>query len=43
VIVRREMVVRTALEDVWEVVSDPGQLPRWWPGVSRVEEATQLA
>jgi uncharacterized protein YndB with AHSA1/START domain len=43
VIVRRETVVRTAPEDVWEVVSDPGQLARWWPGVSRVEEATQLA
>ena len=22
---------------VWEIVSDPYQLPRWWPRVSRVE------
>ena len=40
---RREKVVPRAPEDVWAVVSDPAQLPRWWPGVSRVEEATQLA
>jgi uncharacterized protein YndB with AHSA1/START domain len=43
VIVRRETVLGRAPEDVWKVVSDPAQLPRWWPGVSRVEEATQLA
>jgi uncharacterized protein YndB with AHSA1/START domain len=43
VIVRREKVVPRTPEDVWKVVSDPAQLPRWWPGVSRVEEATQLA
>ena len=23
---------------VWEVVSDPHHLPRWWPGVARVED-----
>ena len=40
---RREKVLGSAPEDVWRVVSDPDQLPRWWPGVSRVEEATQLA
>jgi uncharacterized protein YndB with AHSA1/START domain len=43
VIVRRETVVPQALEEVWEVVSDPAQLPRWWPGVTRVEEATAAA
>jgi uncharacterized protein YndB with AHSA1/START domain len=25
---------------VWQVVSDPGSLPLWWPGVERVEEAS---
>ena len=25
-------------EGVWEVVSDPHHLPRWWPGVLRVED-----
>jgi uncharacterized protein YndB with AHSA1/START domain len=40
VIVRRETVVPRAPDEVWRVVSDPAQLPRWWPGVTRVEEAT---
>ncbi|MBV8991333.1 MAG: SRPBCC family protein, partial [Solirubrobacterales bacterium] len=22
---------------VWEVIEDPGQLARWWPGVTRTE------
>jgi uncharacterized protein YndB with AHSA1/START domain len=43
VIVRRETVVPQALDEVWRVVSDPAQLPRWWPGVTRVEEATPQA
>jgi uncharacterized protein YndB with AHSA1/START domain len=24
-------------EAVWEIVADPHHLPRWWPGVTRVE------
>jgi uncharacterized protein YndB with AHSA1/START domain len=24
-------------EEVWELVSDPHHLPRWWPRVSRIE------
>ena len=40
---RRETVVPQAPEEVWRVVSDPAQLPRWWPGVTRVEEATPEA
>jgi uncharacterized protein YndB with AHSA1/START domain len=43
VIVRRETVVPQAPEDVWRLVSDPAQLPRWWPGVTRVEDATDQA
>ncbi|MGH2782481.1 MAG: SRPBCC family protein, partial [Thermoleophilaceae bacterium] len=38
-IVRRETVVPAAPEEVWRLVSDPAHLPRWWPGVTRVEEA----
>ena len=26
---------------VWEIVSDPYQLPRWWPRVSRVEGVSE--
>ena len=42
-IVRGETVVAAAPEEVWRVVSDPEQLPRWWPGVTRVEEASPEA
>lgn len=24
-------------QEVWEVVSDPHHMPRWWPGVTRME------
>jgi len=41
--VRRETVVPRAPDEVWQVISDPAQLPRWWPGVTRVEEATTQA
>lgn len=40
---RRETVVPEGLDEVWRLVSDPAQLPRWWPGVTRVEEATPEA
>jgi uncharacterized protein YndB with AHSA1/START domain len=39
-IVRRELTLSAAPADVWRVVSDPARLPQWWPGVSRVEEAS---
>jgi uncharacterized protein YndB with AHSA1/START domain len=42
VIVRRETLVPERIEEVWRVVSDPARLPDWWPGVTRVENATAL-
>ena len=27
-------------EAVWRIVADPHHLPRWWPGVARVEGVT---
>jgi uncharacterized protein YndB with AHSA1/START domain len=41
--VRTETVLAERPDAVWRVVSDPGRLPEWWPGVTRVEEATPLA
>jgi uncharacterized protein YndB with AHSA1/START domain len=38
---RRRREIDAPRERIWEVVSDPHHLPRWWPGVSRVEEATR--
>ena len=28
---------------VWSLLSDPDHLPRWWPGVQRVEDVTDRA
>jgi uncharacterized protein YndB with AHSA1/START domain len=42
VIVRRETLVQEPVEEVWRVVSDPARLPDWWPGVTRVEDASAL-
>jgi uncharacterized protein YndB with AHSA1/START domain len=42
-VVRRERVVPAAPAEVWRVVSDPTRLAAWWPGVSRVEEASHEA
>jgi uncharacterized protein YndB with AHSA1/START domain len=42
-VVRRERVVSGAPSEVWRIVSDPARLPAWWPGVSRVEDASREA
>ena len=41
--VTRARTVAAPRERVWELVSDPFHLPRWWPSVARVEDATALA
>jgi uncharacterized protein YndB with AHSA1/START domain len=28
-------------QTVWRIVADPVELPRWWPGVQRMEDATR--
>lgn len=35
--VTRQQVVGAPPEALWELVSDPYSLPRWWPRVTRVE------
>ena len=42
-VVRRERVVPAAPAEIWGIVSDPMRLAAWWPGVSRVEEASREA
>jgi len=42
-VVRRERVVSGPPAEIWRIVSDPSRLPAWWPGVSRVEEASREA
>ncbi len=38
---RRRREIAAPVERLWEVVSDPHHLPRWWPGVERVEDASE--
>jgi uncharacterized protein YndB with AHSA1/START domain len=38
---RKARVLAATPERVWEVVSDPHHLPRWWPGVSRMEGVSE--
>ncbi len=42
-IVRRQRSLEASRDEVWSVIADPERLPDWWPGVSRVEEATPEA
>lgn len=41
--VTRARTIPAGRDDVWELVSDPYHLPRWWPRVERVEDATREA
>ena len=36
----RSRTIAAPQERVWELVSDPYHLPRWWPTVQRVEDVT---
>lgn len=34
----RSRSITASREAVWEIVADPHHLPRWWPGITRVED-----
>jgi uncharacterized protein YndB with AHSA1/START domain len=34
---RRTRTLAAPQQSVWEVIEDPDHLPRWWPGVTRME------
>lgn len=36
-VARASGTVAAAVDGVWDVLADPHHLPRWWPGVERVE------
>ncbi len=40
---KRSRTIAADRDEVWSVVSDPFHLPRWWPSVVRVEEASAAA
>jgi uncharacterized protein YndB with AHSA1/START domain len=39
----RSRTIAAPQEQVWELVSDPYHLPRWWPTVQRVEDVSEDA
>src|SRR5438270_12433479 len=39
----RTRTIAAPQPEVWEIVSDPYHLPRWWPTVQRVEDVTDAA
>lgn len=40
-VVSRSGPVAATEDRVWEMIADPGRLPRWWPGVQRVESGAE--
>lgn len=42
-VVSRSRTIPAAPERIWTAVADPEHLPRWWPGVERVEDASRDA
>jgi uncharacterized protein YndB with AHSA1/START domain len=34
---RRSRTLPASADELWELIADPHHLPRWWPGVERVE------
>jgi uncharacterized protein YndB with AHSA1/START domain len=36
--VTRSKTIPAGRDEIWDVISDPYHLPRWWPRVQRVEE-----
>ena len=36
-VAKRSRTLPAAPEELWELIADPHHLPRWWPGVERVE------
>src|SRR3954466_409095 len=39
----RSRTIAAPQQEVWEIVSDPYHLPRWWPTVQRVEDVSDDA
>jgi uncharacterized protein YndB with AHSA1/START domain len=37
---RRSRTIAAGQQQLWEVIEDPHHLPRWWPGVTRMEGVT---
>ncbi len=38
---RRRRTVAAPPQEVWELIADPHHMPRWWPGVMRMEGVSE--
>jgi uncharacterized protein YndB with AHSA1/START domain len=36
-ITQRKRVLPASPQDIWQLIEDPHHMPRWWPGVNRME------
>ena len=36
-VARRSRTFTASPAEIWDLIADPDHLPRWWPGVARVE------
>ena len=36
-VARRSRVIQASPAEIWELIADPDHMPRWWPGVARME------
>jgi uncharacterized protein YndB with AHSA1/START domain len=39
----RSRTIAVPAQELWDVISDPHHLPRWWPRVTRVEDVEENA
>jgi uncharacterized protein YndB with AHSA1/START domain len=38
---KRTRTIGASPQEVWELVCDPHHMPRWWPGVKRMEDVSE--
>jgi uncharacterized protein YndB with AHSA1/START domain len=38
---KRTRTIGASPQEVWELVRDPHHMPRWWPGVKRMEDVSE--
>jgi uncharacterized protein YndB with AHSA1/START domain len=36
-VARRSRTIKASPTEIWELIADPDHMPRWWPGVARME------
>jgi uncharacterized protein YndB with AHSA1/START domain len=36
-VARRSRTIKASPTEIWQLIADPEHMPRWWPGVARME------